>query len=734
MRIEEFLGRLHGVKELGNGEWLARCPAHDDSRQSLSVGRGDSKILVHCFVSCPVEQILEALALKPSDLFEHPREQAQQRRIVKEYDYRDERGELLYQVVRFEPKDFRPRRPDGQGGWTWGLGDARRVVYRLPEIKGKARIYLVEGEKDADNLWKAGLPATTSPSGSSSWRDDYARQIKEAGAREAVILPDNDDAGAKYAAQASASLRRLGLRTKTVALDDVPPKGDVSDWLARGHLGADLIALAGRTEEDADERVKDDGSQDGMPAEDKPEMDVDAHRTDTGNAIRFAHDWQHDVRYVPERKAFMVYDGTRWVKDEAGLAVQRATQTVIGIYREAEYAETPEERALLAKHAARSESASSIRGMLELAKHRPQLVVRETQLDRDPWALNVSNGTLDLRTGELRPHRTGDLITKLAPVPYDPAAECPMWRRFLSRIFAEDPSIIGFVQKKMGYGLTGLTREQCLFINWGGGANGKTTLETVVIRILGDYAGQIRPDTLMVKKHRNEIPNDVAALRGKRYIVTAESEEGDRLAESFVKQATGGEPLQARFMRAEWFEFVPEFKLTISTNHRPNIRGTDLAIWRRIRLLPFTVTIPEGEQDKELAEKLFNAEAPGILRWAVEGCLRWIADGLGTPEKVKIATEEYRAEMDAVGAFLEDCCRLHADGMATSKALYGTYAAWAERNAEKPMAKRTFGLRLRERGLSPDKNTELGRFWSGVELLHQHHDQHDEPQREEPPF
>jgi putative DNA primase/helicase len=336
--------------------------------------------------------------------------------------------------------------------------------------------------------------------------------------------------------------------------------------------------------------------------------------------------------------------------------------------------------------------------------------VRPAELDAGPWRLNVQNGTLDLRSGALHPHDRADLITRLAAVDYDPDAPAPAWHAFLERILGGDPELIAFVQRALGYALTGDTREQVLFILHGSGANGKSTLLEAVGGVMGDYALVTMVDTLMVR-YGSTVPNDVARLRGARLVVAVEPEEGQRLAEGRVKQLTGGDRIAARFLRQEFFEFRPEFKLFLATNHKPDVRGTDDAIWRRVRMVPFAVRIPEAEQDKTLRDKL-AAEAAGILAWLVRGCLDWQRDGLGLAPAVRAATAGYRAEMDRLAGFLEECCILRPDAQVTVKALYEAHVAWCTANGEPPLAKRTLCLRLRERGL------EVRRGTGGVHSLH----------------
>jgi putative DNA primase/helicase len=340
--------------------------------------------------------------------------------------------------------------------------------------------------------------------------------------------------------------------------------------------------------------------------------------------------------------------------------------------------------------------------MIDDARALPPIPILPDALDADPWLLNVANGTIDLRTGELRAHRREDLLTRLAPVEYDPDAQAPCWAAFLERIFAGDGELIGFLRRAVGYSLTGQTGEQVFFILHGTGANGKSTLLEALGAMLGDYGAKTPTETLLIKRSAG-ISNDVARLRGARLVTAVEAEDGQRLAESLVKQLTGGDTITARFLYQEAFEFAPTFKLWLATNHKPTIRGTDYAIWRRIRLIPFAVTIPEKEQDRTLPDKL-KAELPGILAWAVRGCLEWQREGLGLPEAVKAATAAYQVEQDTLAAWLDACCILSPTATARAGQLYKNYRAWAEENGERPMTGHKFGRTLTERGFDKYKD------------------------------
>jgi len=434
--------------------------------------------------------------------------------------------------------------------------------------------------------------------------------------------------------------------------------------------------------------------------------------TDTGNAERLADRHGRDLRYCHTFAKWFVYDERRWRRDDTDDVARRAKETIRSIYAEAEQADTKEEREAIAKHAIRSEAEQRRRAMVNLTASEIGIPVRPDDLDANAWLFNVENGTIDLRSGLLRPHDRRDLITKVAPVVYDPHAVCPRFDAFLAQILPNQ-SLRKFVQTAFGHSMTGDTREDVIFINFGSGSNGKTTLMQTMQALFGDFASQTSTDTLMIKRNEG-VPNDVAALKGARLVAASEGEEGKRLAESLIKSLTGGDKISARFMRAEWFEFEPTFKIWLSTNHKPIIRGTDTGIWRRIRLIPFGVTIPEEECDETLPEKL-RAELPGILNWALEGCRDWLQNGLGMPEAVKEATRSYRDEMDILARFIEDSCIQHKNAFIPAADIYAAYRKWAEHNGERYETQTGFGKRLRERGFADERKSGK-RGWVGISL------------------
>jgi putative DNA primase/helicase len=379
--------------------------------------------------------------------------------------------------------------------------------------------------------------------------------------------------------------------------------------------------------------------------------------TELEAALFFAERNRDAIRYCEDAGGWYAWDGRRWRRDRAEVA-RLAYDACFAI---ADSAEVLDDLALRKKRISFAIACQRRRGveaMMALAQPLRGVALAETDLDASPWLLNVANGTIDLRDGVLHAHRRDALLTKLADVEFDPNAQAPRWLRFLDEIFAGDQDTIAFLQRAIGYSLTGDVREQCFFVLHGIGANGKSTLLSVLARMLDDYGASTPPETFVARKD-GAPTNDLARLRGARLVSTVETNEGRTLAEGFVKAVTGGDRISVRFLFREFFELQPQFKIWLGTNHKPNIRGGDEGIWRRVRLIPFDQRFEGDRCDPDLGAKMED-ELPGILTWAVRGCLQWQQDGLGDSPAIASATRAYRAEMDSFATFLEDRCEIDA--------------------------------------------------------------------------
>ncbi|OGQ86253.1 MAG: hypothetical protein A2289_01920 [Deltaproteobacteria bacterium RIFOXYA12_FULL_58_15] len=435
--------------------------------------------------------------------------------------------------------------------------------------------------------------------------------------------------------------------------------------------------------------------------------------TETRLAELLVSEYGADLRYCSEARQWLVWDGRRFAPDDGAAVQQLAKATVRDLYPKA--ARLPDaQRIALTKAAIGAETKRKRDAMVGLAQSEPAVRIRAAELDSNRWFLNVANGTIDLTTGSLNAHRRADLNSKYAPVAYHHDADCPTWRAFLARVFADDQDLIAFVARSVGYSLTGDVGEQVLFFLHGQGANGKSTLTGTLLALTGDYGKQSAPDLLLAKRGEAH-PTEQADLAGARLVVTQEVEAGRYLAETTVKQLTGGDRIKARFMGKDFFEFSPTHKLWLCANHKPIVRGTDNAIWRRLMLVPFNVTIPEQERDPDLPQKL-RAELPGILRWAVLGCLDWQRQGLQPPDAVRAASAEYRNDQDTIGHFLDERCTLTVDARETAKDLYADFKQWCEANGERVPSPKVFGANLGDRSRLLKGKIDGRVVWRGIRL------------------
>lgn len=447
------------------------------------------------------------------------------------------------------------------------------------------------------------------------------------------------------------------------------------------------------------------------PATAPAALPAELQDTDVANARRLAARHGDNLRFTPERGWF-VYDGRRWAPDDKGLRVQAfATETAVSIFDEIRFAQDRDGRMRHAKH---SQSMTSITAMISLARSEPGIPARLTDFDKDGWLLNVANGTLDLRTGIIRPHERRDLISNIVDITFDPAAECELWDAFLWRVLDHDEELYAYLRRFVGYLLVGDNSEQSLHFLFGLGANGKSVFCEMLMALLGEYAMAASPDMIMLRRHGG-IPNDIARLRGVRVALMNETSQGARFDEAKLKDLTGGDTLTARFLHQEFFDFKPTHRIVIRGNHKPAINGTDEGIWRRLRLVPFSVQIPPDEQDRDLLRKL-HAELPGILNWALQGCREWQTDGLKPPAIVTAAVKAYREESDTLGRFISECCETRPNAQVKSGALFKRYQEFCEQAGERWLASKDFPNEMERRGFTYRRGHGGVRLFHGIEL------------------
>jgi P4 family phage/plasmid primase-like protien len=671
-----------------------------------------------------------------------PTQQLQPALVVPIYNVRGELSTYMLRPDAPRIRDSKPAKYEFMRGF--------KMVLDVPNLDGtrtqlddpRVPLWVTEGSKKVDALVSHGC-CGVGVIGVWSWRGSNEKGGKVALADwELIALNDRVtyicyDSDVMVKREVYGGLCRLAeflaLRHAHVRYVYLPSgasgaKIGVDDYLAGGHTVDDLLGLA--TPERRPQPVTRQSSQRDVPDE--------LPYSDYTNALAMVEQHGPHLRYCYPWKAWLVWTGTHWERDTRGRVMRLAKEIIKQLARRVEMLDDDEIAALL-RHIKTSLATQKLKAMVESVQSEEGIPLQPEELDRHPWLLNCANGTLDLQTGILHPHQQVHLLSKFLPLAYDAHAVCPTWEAFLWRIMGgSNPSddleddaasvlearhraddratrLIAFLQRAIGYSLTGQTKEQCFFLLYGSGSNGKSTFLEVLQALLHEYAQSTPSASLIVKERHDGIPNDIARLRGARLVTCVEIGEGRRLNEELVKRLTGQDTMSARFLHAEFFDFMPEFKLFLACNHLPVIRGTEHAIWRRIKCIPFAVTIPVGEQDKDLAAKL-KAELPGILTWAVQGCLDWQHHGLEPPEEVEIATKDYRASMDVLGAFIAECCLIGPSYRTKASDLYDAYKRWCEQQGETAAVQRNWSMALAERGHESFK-VQGRSWWRGIALF-----------------
>jgi putative DNA primase/helicase len=425
-----------------------------------------------------------------------------------------------------------------------------------------------------------------------------------------------------------------------------------------------------------------------------------------------------DIHYISEWEKWIVWDknSKRWKIDNDGAITRLAEETAVSIFSEALLLNNHADRNELLKHAVRSQSESRLTAMVKLARAEPGVTISAEHLDAEPWLLAVQNGVVNLKEGIFREGRRTDLITKCAGVSFDPDARCPNWEQFLATITASDRDLQDYLQRAVGYLLTGSVREEVAFIFYGVGRNGKSTFRETLHKMMGSYALAADATLLIQRKLPGGATEEIARLKGRRFVAVNETAENDQLDEARIKFITSQDVITARNLYGHFFDFFPTHKTLLATNHKPVIRGTDEGIWRRVHLIPFVVSIPPRDVERDFREKRLLPELSGILNWALAGLAAYLKQGLSPPLSVRASTEEYRSDMDVVGQWIAERCEIEPQATVTTSLAHEDYTRWANEEVGWTLTKLRFRRHLSDRGFSPAKGTGGVRLIKGLRL------------------
>ena len=748
MKFEEITDKFEIDKHSRKSDRVqAKCPCHNDKNASLTISYNskEEKTMLYCHAGCNTKDIVESVGLKMSDLFdkqlevEDKHKSAFEKDIEAIYKFYDENGDLAYEKIRKKGKKFLHRRYiDGETVWgmeegiytetfpgskSWSIKERpgakkayypgqEQLLYNLPNvikgIKEEQTIFITEGEKDSDSLITRGLIATTTSIGATKgdlgkkWPSRFNSFFKGA---NVVLLPDNDEPGKRFMEHIAIELKNIANNIKIVELPDLSKKEDITDWLEYGNDIYDLQALVKRTDEFI---------------EFKGNIIYDYNWSDVGNAERLISLHGKDIKFNVNSGKWYVWNGVNWELDNS-FKVENLYRTVLRRFQNAipninisdDEIATKKQQEKAKGFVLRNETDGKIKSVLNQAKTFKGINFMES--DKDDYLFNTPNGTINLRDLSQKKHDRKDLITQCSNYSFNRENDkCPNWIAFLNRIFCGDQELINYVQKAVGYSLTGDMSEQCLFMLWGGGANGKSTFVKALEDIMGSYAATIKGETLMEKNGQDGARGDLARLTNKRVVIASELQEGQVFNEPLLKVLSAGETLPVRFMYQEEFMLKPKFKLWIMTNKKPKVKGNDHGIWRRWRMIPFKYKFTEKEKDPNFYEEKLKPELEGILLWAITGYQMWKEQGFEAPKEVMEAVEDYKMDMDQVARFIEDCCKVGEGYECTGSAMYDEYINWCIAEGENyKMTNHKLARDLKEKGFV-NKRDMNGKKWIGI--------------------
>lgn len=724
MKINEFLTHFPGWKQTGTNQYIAHCPTREDKNPSLSISvSDDGRILMHDHGGASNEEILNKVGLKMRDLYpenmQRPAGSTQQgakRKAVAIYQYLDKDGTVVAEKIRYEPKSFGWRVPMAGGGYDYHKPNFV-PPYNMPVLAKSPFVFLVEGEKDVDSLAKIGVPAVSLPDGSMNgrWPYKYTDYFK---GKVVTIIPDNDKVGLAYGTAAFAAIEKVALQCGSLDLKkcwpEIPEKGDVSDYIAaKGEEASNRLKQLSALAEMMSKQVKPKAA---TPAPVAPMMattsgrfnpnllksendflrairKIDPHSsssiyswTDNGSGLLFANLVRGQARYVPSQKSWFIFDGTRWIPDEGNMKVMELCKKAgNALNRYALGINDEQERKAYMQYTYRWLTRSGRKVILDDAASVYPISMSE--FDANIYFLNCKNGTLDLKSGKFRAHDPEDKITKIADVVYDPNAKCPRYEQFVAEVMSNDKDKSAFLQKALGYALSGDSRYECMFILYGATTrNGKSTLIESILRVFGDFGATVTPETIAAKQRDSSGPSeDLARLAGKRLANISEPSRGLRLNAAQVKSMTGNDSINARFLHCNSFDYRPQFKLYINTNYLPSVDDMSLFSSNRVRVIPFGRHFEPQEQDPTL-KYLFSEEnaKSAILNWLIEGWNLLQKEGLNSPAAVEDAIKEYAHDSNKIALFAEDeLVAIENDEVRTSH-VYARYKIWCSVNGCMP--------------------------------------------------
>lgn len=748
--IQEFIALLKDVKQSGNG-FMAKCPSHDDQEGSLAISEGDDgRILLNCFAGCETKNVVAAMGLGMKDLFPNNKpfqnnghSAHRQDKPFTVEDLAKDKGlpasfleslgvqnigngvKITYYTARGKLNSKQRFRWSLAEKPVWSKKGKTMICYGGWRIKEMAEkhdyMVLVEGESDSWTLWHHDLPAIGVP-GADMGKLVAVGHVKPFDS--VYIWKEHGRSGETFLKSVPRRLAKLEYQGKVFMIrspeyDDPndlhkatmdKPGGFLKKWqeILRTAEPVDLQELpesSATTSTEKDnfkEKVKNTGFFSG----------------DVKNARRLIKNFDRNMRYSPERKKWLHWNGKVWEVDFGEAALYSYVKATINdIAIQAVNATDPGKQEQLLKEAYSLSNLSKQKNMIEQASKEKAVQIFVENMDADPWLFCCESGTIDLRTGRLREHRRKDFITKIAPVGYDPDAKSELFDEFLKHVLP-DKDVRCYVQKAAGYSLTGSTAEEKLFFAFGPPASGKSTFIETVRGIMGPHAVVLGFDTLLKQKYARSgaARPDLAKLMGVRFASAVEAGGDQEFDEELINRLTGGDTITARHLYGEEFDFKPIVKLWLAANNIPQVSGPAGAIWRRLRLIPFNVSIPPKERDKTLKIKLQTTEAPAVLAWMVEGCLLWQKEGLEEPEAIRKLTEKEQGDSDPLKFFIEDCCLLDPQATVRNPALWKAYSSWARETRAIKMSQnrltRTLGARP---GIDSYRNN--GRVWVGIGLI-----------------